>query len=288
MASRLIILVVTLATIVFANSTTLARDLSQIIASGQLRVAIASEDFLPWIGRDKQGDLLGFEVDVANKFAEGLGVSVNFIEVPFGDLIASLSAKEVDIIISALSITPKRARRVMFSRPYGQSDLEMMVAEPLLPEAAVENNYDMKGIKIAVIRHTTSEFEAIRRFPKSEIITFPDRNAARDAFLAGEVNSIIATKPYPTFIQLRDPNNYKIIGTPLTSTVEAVAVHPENQRLLNYANSWIYAEIASGYLEEATHYWFETLDWIDQVPGLVEQVNKIISKQPEKNNNEAN
>jgi hypothetical protein len=53
MASRLFILVVTLATIVFANSATLARDLSQIIASGELRVAIASEDFLPWIGRNK-------------------------------------------------------------------------------------------------------------------------------------------------------------------------------------------------------------------------------------------
>ena len=36
-----------------------------VIDRGTLRIGIAEEDFLPWIGRDKAGKLLGFEVDVA-------------------------------------------------------------------------------------------------------------------------------------------------------------------------------------------------------------------------------
>jgi len=277
MANKALIFAVAVATMLFSCGASMARDFSQIIASGQLRVAIAAEDFLPWIGRGADGELLGFEVDIANKFARDLGVKAEFVELPFSDLIGSLNAEEVDVIISALSITPERARRVMFSWPYGQSDLELVVSEPNLPEGAADQAYDMKGIRIAVIQHTTSEVEGRERFSNSEIVAFPDRDAAGDAFLAGEVNAIIAIKPYPAFLLLYDPENYMIAGDPLTSTVEAIAVHPNNYRLLNYANSWIQDAMASGFLEEATHHWFETLDWIDRVPGLREKVDELLT-----------
>ncbi len=260
------------------NGASAARTFSQIIASGQLRVAISAENFLPWIGRGVDGVLLGFEVDVATRIAEDLDVKVTFVERPFGDLVGSLTAREVDVVISGLSITPERARRVLFSRPYGQSDLEMIVDAANLPDNAVESSYDVKGVKIAVIQHTVSEIEGIKRFQEASIVAFADRDAARDAFLAGKVNAVIATKPYPVFIKLHDPENYVSAGAAITSTVEAVAIHPDNQRLLNYIDSWIYSAMASGYLEETTHYWFETLDWIENVPGLIEKIRTITEK----------
>lgn len=275
MLNRFFVLATVVAGLCFSANASMARDFSQIIASGQLRIAIAAEDFLPWIGRGENGELLGFEVDIATKLAEDMGVEPKFVERPFGDLIGTLAANEVDAIISALSITSDRARRVMFSRPYGQTDLEMVVALDALPEGAADQSYDMKGIKIAVIEHTTSETEGRERFQEAEIVPFPDRNAARDAFLAGEVNAIIASKPYPAYIQLHDPDNYAVAGDPLTSTVEAIAVHPDNYRLLNYTNSWIYEAMASGFLEAATHHWFETLDWVDRVPGLREHLDTL-------------
>jgi polar amino acid transport system substrate-binding protein len=278
MGNRFIIFAVALATFTLTAGSAMARDFSQIIASGQLRIAIASEDFLPWIGRGENGELLGFEADVATKLAEDLGVEVHFVERPFGDLIGTLTAKEVDIIISGLSITAERARRVLFSRPYGQSDLDLVISIADVPEGAADEAYDMTGMKIAVIEHTTSEFYGRDRFRNSEIAAYPDRNTARDAFLGGEVNAMIATKPFPAFIKWRYPDTYAVIGAPLTSTVEAAAVHPDNPRLLNYIDSWISEAMANGFLEAATHHWFETLDWTDQIPGLTEQIELIIEE----------
>lgn len=279
MKHKLLVFAAFVASLLLSGGISLARDFSQIVASGELRIAIAAENLLPWIGRGENGELLGFEVDIGTKLAEDLGVEPKFVQRPFDDLIPSLTADEVDIIVSGLSITAERARRVMFSNPYGQSDLEMVVSLPDMPEGAAEQSYDMKGIRIAVIEHTTSEFEGRERFQEAEVVPFADRNAARDAFLAGEVNAIIATKPYPAFIQLHDPDNYAIAGDPIASTVEAMAVHPDNYRLLNYANSWIYDAMASGFLEEATHYWFETIDWIDRVPGLSEYLETLTNEQ---------
>jgi len=279
MLNRLLVLATVVAGLCLSANASVARDISQIIASGQLRIAIAAENFLPWIGRGENGELLGFEVDIATKLAEDMGVEPKFVERPFGDLIGTLAANEVDVIISALSITSERARRVMFSRPYGQTDLELVVALDALPEGAADQSYDMKGIKIAVIQHTTSEDEGRQRFQEAEIVPFADFNEARDAFLAGEVNAVIASKPYPAYIQLHNPDNYAVAGDPLTSTVEAIAVHPDNYRLLNYTNSWIYEAMASGFLEEATHHWFETLDWVDRVPGLREHLDTLTDGQ---------
>ena len=36
--------------------------------------------------------------------------------------------------------------------------------------------------------------------------------------------------------------------------------------------------MANGFLEAATHHWFETLDWIGQVPGLTERLEEIIEE----------
>ncbi len=257
------------------NAAANARDLADIIASGKIRVAIAEEPFIPWLTRDGEGKPIGFEVDVAHDLADGLGVEVEFVETPFRDLIGVLTAGEVDLIVSALSITPERARRVLFSDPYGQSDLELVVANSRLPEGAADESYDMEGMRIAVVADTTTEIEGRDRFRNSEIVTFPDLGAAQDAFLGGDVNAIIAVKPYPAFIQSMNPEDYVSPGDPLSSTVEAIAVGPSDQRLLNYVNSWIAQAIASGFLEEATHYWFETLDWVDQVPGLKEEIEKL-------------
>lgn len=257
------------------NAAANARDLTDIIASGKIRVAIAEEPFIPWLTRDGEGKPIGFEVDVAHDLADGLGVEVEFVETPFRDLIGLLTAGEADLIVSALSITPERARRVLFSDPYGQSDLELVVANSRLPEGAADESYDMEGMRIAVVSDTTTEIEGRDRFRNSEIVTFPDLGAAQDAFLSGDVNAIIAVKPYPAFIQSLDPEDYVSPGDPLSSTVEAVAVGPSDQRLLNYVNSWIAQAIASGFLEEATHHWFETLDWVDQVPGLKEEIEAL-------------
>jgi hypothetical protein len=46
--------------------------------------------------------------------------------------------------------------------------------------------------------------------------------------------------------------------------------------MLNYVDSWISQAMASGFLEETTHYWFEIQLWIDQVPGLRQRIKEFI------------
>ena len=79
---------------------------------------------------------------------------------------------------------------------------------------------------------------------------------------------------------MHDLENFVVVGDALSSTVEAMGIHPDNQRLLNYADSWIYDAMASGFLEAATSHWFESIDWIEQVPALAEYMESLTAEEP--------
>src|SRR5271155_3964884 len=69
--------------------------LAEIKKSGKLRVGVA--EIVPWAMHDKDGNLVGFEIDVARKLARDLGVKVEFHPDEFRYLIPDLDADRFDI-----------------------------------------------------------------------------------------------------------------------------------------------------------------------------------------------
>ena len=83
---------------------------------GVLRVGLGL--FEPWSACNADGELVGFEIDVATKVAEDIGVEVAFARTNWTYIIPSLLAEEFDVIISGMAILPERSLRVNFTRPY--------------------------------------------------------------------------------------------------------------------------------------------------------------------------
>lgn len=79
---------------------------------GKLQVGFGS--FVPWAMRDKQGQWVGFEVDVATKLAKDLGVGIELVPTAWDAIIPSLIASKYDVIIGGLSITPERKEQIDF------------------------------------------------------------------------------------------------------------------------------------------------------------------------------
>lgn len=260
----LLLAIVTLASLVRSVS---AETMETVIQRGSLRIGIAAEDFFPWVGRDKAGKPVGFDVDIAQDLARALGVRPEFVETPFADLLAALSSGRVDAIISAYSITTDRARLALFSTPYGETDYYLLVDRKSLPESASEGDYDVAGFRVGVIAGTVEEDIAARSFMKAEIVRLPDDAASRDALVKGEVGGIIAATPIPNFMMLREPDRYAIGSDPLFSTSEAVAVRPDSLRFVNFIDAWLEANRANGRLRAAQDYWFDSLEWEGRVTG---------------------
>ena len=82
-----------------------------------LRIAF-DVPYEPFEYRDDNGELTGFEVELATAMCEELQANCEFVIQAWDGMIPGLLARKFDLIMSSMSITPERAERVLFSEPY--------------------------------------------------------------------------------------------------------------------------------------------------------------------------
>ena len=90
--------------------------LASVKKRGVMRVGFST--FVPWAMQDKDGEFVGFEIDVARRLAKDMGVQVQFEPTQWSGIIPALLSGKFDIIIGGMSIQPARALKVNFSNPY--------------------------------------------------------------------------------------------------------------------------------------------------------------------------
>ena len=95
---------IVLASMAFAGEAA-ARELQQVLNTGTLRVGVTL--FAPWAARGANGELIGFEPDVARQLAEDMGVKAQLLAYDVDRLVPALEAGEIDIIAAGLTITPE-------------------------------------------------------------------------------------------------------------------------------------------------------------------------------------
>lgn len=103
-------------------------ELSQIQESGSLRVGVEGT-YPPYTYHDDNGDLTGFDVDVAKAIAEKLGVEADFTESNWDSLLAGIDSGRLDTVINAVSITDEREEKYDFAGPYFYITQQIVVAK---------------------------------------------------------------------------------------------------------------------------------------------------------------
>ena len=115
------------------DGVTSQSQIDEILKRGVLKVGL--DIFVPWAFKDKDGNLVGFEIDVATKLAEDMGVDVEFVPTEWSGIIPALLTGKFDVIIGGMGVTTERALKVNFSDPYEWSGIDVVVNKNMLPGA---------------------------------------------------------------------------------------------------------------------------------------------------------
>lgn len=250
------------AIILIANGTAAAASLQNVLSRGEIRVGITLA--APWAIRDDEGELQGFEIDVARKLATDMGVRVVFLRYEYSALIRALEAGEIDLIAAGLTISPERARHVNFSQPYATSGIG--IATNLASTASIDRleQLDDPQFTIAALEDSVAADLAQRILPRAALELFLNADMAATALIAGEVDIYLDEEPVPTFLALEHPESVDApVSRPLLETRAAFAVARGDPDFLAYLNAWIEAREADTWLPTTHQYWFRTLRWRD-------------------------
>lgn len=100
--------------------------LAQIQEKGFVTIAMEGT-WAPWTYHDENDNLVGYDVEVGQRIAQGLGVEADFIEGEWDGLLAGLDSGRYDMMINGVDITEEREKAYDFSEPYAYNRMAVIV-----------------------------------------------------------------------------------------------------------------------------------------------------------------
>ncbi len=174
--------------------------------------------FAPFEFKGPDGTIQGFEIDLARAVAKDLGVRLEIRAVGFGALMPqAVTSGRVDMAISAITITPERAKVVSFSQPYFRS------AQVFIVRAGNPGKFawpaSVKGKVIGVQGNTTGQFVANDTLkPKGATLKVYDDFAAGLADVrAGRIAALVGDAPTVDDLKKRLPGQFEQAGKDLAA-----------------------------------------------------------------------
>lgn len=229
--------------------------LETIQKRGKLMVGMST--FVPWAMRDKSGNLMGFEIDVATKLAEDMGVTVEFVPTAWSGIIPALLAEKFDLIIGGMSITPQRNLTVNFTIPYANSG-QTMATNLALAKGATTEDLNKADVNLTCRRGVVGCTILEKTFPKANILQFDDDAQAFQEVLNGNAHGVISSSPKPAFWAEANADKIELAfgGQPLSRGNEGFALRKGEHDALNFFSNWILVNTENGWLKERHDYWF--------------------------------
>ena len=142
--------------------------LSDIIEKGTITIGV-NPPGEPICFYDDQGNLIGYDVDWANKLGEVLGVNVELVEVNGENRISMVTSGRVDVIFANITGNLERAKSVNFSLPYLKTGVKMAV-RPGLENVQEISDLNDPQYKVALASGTTGEELILEYAPEAEIV----------------------------------------------------------------------------------------------------------------------
>ena len=248
-----------------ASSTSASPVLDRIQKRGELVVGTMGA-MPPLNMTSKDGEIFGLEPDLAKMMAGAMGVKVRFVTKPFPELLPALRAGEVDMVLSGMTITPKRNLKVAFVGPYFISGKAFLTKVKTIANAKETDDINTPDTKLVALRDSTSQAFAETVLDKTTLFTTGTYDEAVDMVLKDKVQAMIADYPICVVSVFRYPDAGLLsMVTPLTYEPIGIAIPANDPLLMNWTTNTLNSIEASGQLDELRLKWFARGAWLDEL-----------------------
>jgi cyclohexadienyl dehydratase len=167
----------------------LARGFDEIMADGTLRVGTTG-DYKPFSFNDG-GTYEGFDIAVAQSFAQSLGLKLELVGTTWKTLMADLKADKYDIGMSGITRTAARQKEARFSQGYVMFGKTILVNRDDAARFKSLADVDQKGVRIGVNPGGTNEKFVKANIKNAEVIVFESNLAIPPAVADKKVDVMI-------------------------------------------------------------------------------------------------
>jgi ABC-type amino acid transport substrate-binding protein len=162
--------------------------LTDVLRRGTVRIAITT-GAPPTRFEDENGNLQGYDIDIATLLAKQLGVTIEYIKTDTAGRVAMLQTKKADITVASFTPNLERLKSVGFTDPY-LTDVLTLMSRTDRKDLGSLDDFNKPEIKVAIARGSTAAKALAKYTPKATVVEFSGTADTLNAIDAGQVDAI--------------------------------------------------------------------------------------------------
>ena len=215
--------------------------------------------------RDASGKLTGFDIDMARLMANLMEVDLVTEVMPFSELLPALEAGKVDLVISNVTITPKRNLRVAFVGPYMTSGKCFVTKDETLARAEQSENLNTPATRLAVLKGSTSEDFARTLFSQATIMPIEEYSQGAEMVKNDQVGGMLTDYPVCLATLKDNPDaGFVSLFSLLTYEPIGIALPAGDPLFVNWTENFLQRMEGTNTLEGLGRRWFGKLEMLEQ------------------------
>lgn len=209
----------------------------------------------PPMGFKENGEVTGFDIDIAKEVAERLGVEAEFVYIDWDAKVLELNGKNIDMIWNGLTITAEREEEILFSKPYFDNRIVIIS----LKDAGIDKIADLSTKKVGVELQSSGQaavegndvFASIDELVKYTTIT----EAILD-LKAGGIDAIVADEIFARYAVSKEADQYQVASEVFNSENYGIGFRLEDVALRDKVDAIIDEMAADGTATDISMKWF--------------------------------
>ncbi|MGT2682593.1 transporter substrate-binding domain-containing protein [Streptococcus porci] len=234
------------------SESTKDNSLITVQKSGKLVVATET-GFAPFAFKtlvDGKNTIVGSDVDMVKKIAEGLGVEVELKEMSFDNVLVAVQSGKADIGISGISITKERQKNFEFSKGYYTAKTKIIIQKS--DKDKVTSLTHLIDESVAAQKGSIQEMIVTDQIPEAHLVSLPETGEMVIELKQGKVKAVMLEEPIAKAYVEKNPDLTiaDIELAPVDADTYGIILPKGNKDLAEAINEQLEPMIASGEIDQ--------------------------------------
>ena len=217
------------------------------------------DTFVPMGFKDNNGEIVGFDIDLAKEVSKRIGKQVTFQPIDWSMKESELNSGKIDLIWNGYSITKEREEKINFTTPY----LENRQVIITLVNSKINRKVDLKGMNVGAQNQSSAvdainkEEELLKTFKDGKVYTFETNNEALMDLEAKRIDAVVADEILARYyINKKGEGKFKILNDDFGDESYGVGIRKGNEELLEKLNEAFEDIKKDGTAKKVSEKWF--------------------------------
>jgi polar amino acid transport system substrate-binding protein len=215
------------------------------------------DDSFPPMGfRDENGEVAGFDIDLAREVCKRMGVELKMQPIDWDAKILDLNSKDIDVIWNGLTITEERMGKISFSKPY-IANRQIVIVQAA---SGIETKADLAGKKVGIQLGSSAD-DAVNSDETTvasldELVKFQDNIQALMDLAVGRLDAVVVDEILGRYYISKKPGVYTVAKEDFAAEEYGIGFRMGEDAFVNEVNRIMDEMVKDGSAAAISTKWF--------------------------------